>query len=491
MPVTRCVQRPSTLVLFAAMLLLNTCVLYHAVFIQRQNTRHDIIPTARIGQTGETTGQPAATARTPEATPGTPQATAGSTTTGIGSWGTLDGHAAALSPLSARRIGVPPAWRQHHIFNGNAGLGDPCPVQWPSHLRLWEASLSRASAAKVGSTLPFTLPAQHEIWAHQHPADCASAKFIVYKGPHSGIGSVFHVQSNILKLALDSGRVLVEQPGHFLTNHAYCGSNTTLDSCYFEPLTNCSLGPTDIANAAMIATMDAHKLMARDPAMPRVVTVDAGMSFKLRLHAPRVFETWLNTTLIPYSEHFYWWRAQASAYIVRPNTRVLAELAARRQRQLRGGELRIGCVSLYVRHGDKGTESPVFTDEQYEMATTKLRRLDPSLTHQVFLSTEDPKTVAYFSDTTRGWATSYVDMPRKPDRHKSNMQYMQEHGVAEEMLDGLLNLHLACECDGYVSSIFSNWARLIDEMRSTVRCKEECLYMDVHYQSAAGVDHNW
>lgn len=44
-------------------------------------------------------------------------------------------------------------------------------------------------------------------------------------------------------------------------------------------------------------------------------------------------------------------------------------------------------------------------------------------------------------------------------RKKNNVVYMQEHGFAEEMLDGLLNLDLALHCDGFVSSINSNWAR--------------------------------
>jgi len=36
--------------------------------------------------------------------------------------------------------------------------------------------------------------------------------------------------------------------------------------------------------------------------------------------------------------------------------------------------------------------------------------------------------------------------------------YMKEHGFANEMLDGLLNLDLAL-CDGFVSGVSSNWAR--------------------------------
>lgn len=75
-----------------------------------------------------------------------------------------------------------------------------------------------------------------------------------------------------------------------------------------------------------------------------------------------------------------------------------------------------GCVSVYIRHGDKHTEHKTYNDSDYEEALIALRKVDPSLTRQVFLSTEDPATVTYFTNASRGWSTSYVDMPRKPDR---------------------------------------------------------------------------
>jgi hypothetical protein len=46
-------------------------------------------------------------------------------------------------------------------------------------------------------------------------------------------------------------------------------------------------------------------------------------------------------------------------------------------------------------------------------------------------------------------------------RSISNAEYMRRHGYAEEMLNGLLNLDLALECSGFVSSIASNWARWV------------------------------
>jgi hypothetical protein len=72
---------------------------------------------------------------------------------------------------------------------------------------------------------------------------------------------------------------------------------------------------------------------------------------------------------------------------------------------------------------------------------------------------------------------------------------MMEHGVAEEVLDCLLNLDLSLSCDGFVASFYSNWARLIEEMRATVRCKAQKVFTDVGFElnnrRSGGLDLNW
>ena len=99
------------------------------------------------------------------------------------------------------------------------------------------------------------------------------------------------------------------------------------------------------------------------------------------------------------------------------------------------------------------------------------------LTRNVFLSTEDPGAVAYFKRLSQ-WNTSYTNVPRKPDTHKTTTAYAKEIGPANEMLNSLINLDLALECEGWVGTLTSNWCRLIDELRSTVRCKADKLYVD-------------
>lgn len=68
---------------------------------------------------------------------------------------------------------------------------------------------------------------------------------------------------------------------------------------------------------------------------------------------------------------------------------------------------------------------------------------------------------------------------------------------SEEMLDCLVTLDLQLSCDGFVASFSSNWARLIQELRSTVRCKAHKVFLDVggtelmHDKAVGGLSLDW
>jgi uracil-DNA glycosylase len=234
--------------------------------------------------------------------------------------------------------------------------------------------------------------------------------------PCSGIGSMLHAQAAAMAAALETGRVFVESPGHFLTASAYCGSNTTLDTCYFLPLSNCTLGAAgvseqDLAAAAAFSAADLAAYAAARPDSPRVIVMTGAAA--VRSLTPSLFTQPLVEAGVPTGRRYWWWRAQAIAYMLRPNARTRAEVLKRRAAKLRGKDLAAGCISLYVRHGDKQSESRVWDDAAYDAAVAQLRGIDSSLTRQVFLSTEDPQTVVYFTDQAHNWSTTYVKMKRK------------------------------------------------------------------------------
>jgi hypothetical protein len=198
---------------------------------------------------------------------------------------------------------------------------------------------------------------------------------------------------------------------------------------------------------------------------------------------PPQFHSMLRSSPIDWSKKHYWWRAQSVAYIVRPNTRTLAEIAVRKRRVFAGQSIPPGTISVHVRHGDKWMESSMIKDEVYLARAQELMgmgergRADSNPRRRLFLSTEDPATVKFFSGQP-DWLVQYTKVPRKPEAAKNTLAYVAEIGGYEEMLNSLVNLDLALECDAFVGTLSSNWCRLIDELRATVRCKAHAPFLD-------------
>ncbi|KAG2428751.1 hypothetical protein HXX76_011453 [Chlamydomonas incerta] len=361
----------------------------------------------------------------------------------------------------------------------------PCPKEF--------APGSWASKSMGQWTLPLTMEAQREIYANQNPEDCSKAKYLVYHVVPNGVGAVIHVAGVALQIALDLQRVYVEASGTFLTDSPQCGDSRTLDSCYFLPFSKCKPTAAQLRDAPHLAST-----RGKEQSDKPVLTVMHDAIVEVRAQAPLRFLERLNQTDMDPRKWYYWWRAQAAAYMLRPNEATLKEIERRKKTMIAGPAPAPGCISVHVRHGDKGVEAQTFDDQVYDKTAAKLHGLDPDrFSDRLWVSTEDPSTISYFATngtTAAGnkWQTGYIaGTPRKPDRNKANLAYMAEIGYYEEVLNALTNLDLALECDGFVGSIYSNWVRLIDEMRSTIRCKADAVFVDVVYDSPHAMDVNW
>jgi hypothetical protein len=356
----------------------------------------------------------------------------------------------------------------HHIYS-NASAWEPCSggAFPPGH---WVAG----STKKGGSQLPGTLEAQRFIWAHQHPPDCRAARFLLYRGHASGIGSALHHMGQALALALQLGRVLVVAPdrGYPYYDAGKCGEGTPFEACYFEPLSSCSW--RDAAGEAPGGCINAPSQL-QDHKTRTVCFTGAFDAPDYHLQTvPPQFARLLESLPITRTKRYYWWRAQSAAYIVRPNARARAEIAARTRRAFAGQRIRPGTISVHVRHGDKHRESPPVADGVY---LQRAQEMVPPLKRRIFLSTEDPATVDFFASRS-AWRVQTLDTPLKPDSSKATLEYVAERGGWEEMLNSLVALDLALQCDAWVGTLSSNWCRLIDELRATVRCAAHAPYLD-------------
>lgn len=226
---------------------------------------------------------------------------------------------------------------------------------------------------------------------------------------------------------------------------------------------------------------------------------------------------------------FYWWQAQASAFIVRLNRRTRRLLDRHRARVLRrwagrgsdvaGDGLRPGTVALHVRSSwdktrqvrhntgrpemqrlpvdwyllqaerlmagrqDIRVASEPFAanaSQAFEYPATKFRR------RRLLVNTDDDadlreifERVGQWAAHGKGWllASPEVLYCRANRTNKGLVARLHRFGVRSVLLESLVNLELFLEADAFVCSLASGWCRLIDLLRSTVAGKASASFV--------------
>ena len=210
-------------------------------------------------------------------------------------------------------------------------------------------------------------------------------------------------------------------------------------------------------------------------------------------YIPRPFLPFLHGSIIRKDKWYYWWRAVSTAYTVRPNKQTLLAIEERRQQIFPELTIPLGTIAVHVRHGDKWTEVESVDDKQYMtvLESLKAQTSSESLKRNIYLSTEDAETVRNFQHF-RGWNVSFTRVQRFTDPQLSPEGIASRIGKANEMLNSLVSLDLALQCDAFVMTLSSNWCRLIDELRATVRCKADCPFMDAQQDNTlADYNYSW
>lgn len=344
-----------------------------------------------------------------------------------------------------------------------------------------------------------TMAAQHAIWRHQHPKSCSAKKFLVYKasGSGNGIGSVLHKTTVLLQAALNLDRILVlyPQPGGQWVDAPYCLRTYTLDSCYLEPLSSCSIRDAmGYRKWEDVPWLDAGTYGRNSDRTLKDECVTFGAQFLWAQRGPAgatptLFHPLLHRGNVS-TASYYWWRAQGVAYLVRPNARTLKVLQRRRVEIFQNGSIANGTLSVHVRRGDKWKESTLADDDAYlRAAEWMVRDHADSVQRSIFLSTEDADTVRFFAGV-RNWTVRWTSVRRQRSGFQSDAEFVQLVGYDAEFLNSLVSLQLALDCSAWVGMISSNWNRLVDELRSTIRCKFDRPYVDV-LVGANITDHDW
>jgi hypothetical protein len=311
----------------------------------------------------------------------------------------------------------PASW---HLFNRSSFIFDHS-----KHSRSPYADLIRKAWNISFTSLPF--PSKYLeldfdqaidlIYRHQHPPDCSQVKYLISGGYSSGFGSEIHVEGLGLAIALELNRVYLPARGRpqnkqWQVPHSICHGKKSLH-CYYEHWSNCNYADVDkvrqpgvqnkyffTSEKAKLEFLDTRRITKQTIAAQENdnVLVLNHLAEEYRYLVPYQFNDFQVLRAIDPLWRYYWWRGVSAAYLYRPNQH--AQELVKKYSIMNYADISDGqCVSMYIRHGDKGKEMKLIPFEDYANAAitvsqlSNLKSSDSKYTGTIFLGTETPQVL--------------------------------------------------------------------------------------------------
>ncbi|CAI5474248.1 unnamed protein product [Closterium sp. Yama58-4] len=341
----------------------------------------------------------------------------------------------------------------------------------------------------VDANIPLTHTAQRDLWLHQFPANCSSSsqRFLIapwiFFGGH-GFGSQLHIMTECIERVQRLRQDEVVQVGP-----------------------NASMGDTRNGSGSRGQGKWSLCENVMEAALSDSVAVQPGMRcFSDRELVPGKWgEPWVLTD----HRHWYgnqpqtfskisWWRAQAIRFLLRWPSLYLCHLTniARHKAFGRDAAIRImeafsaeavaeDSLSSFVsalaspsfdnrmvnetllHDGDKIKLGKAESVATWMKAAMLLRVHDPSL-HRMWIST-DTQEVMDIAKQYRHWHAYWFEDEPKWDPKSESQKRTETRDLRASVESSLVNLMLAAECDYSVTTLDSNWNRVIHFMRITGR----------------------
>ena len=368
------------------------------------------------------------------------------------------------------------------------------------------------------------------MWDNQHPNNCSKAKFLISSGWFGGFGSVIHVEGVVLAIAIELNRVLLPHPdgvvrgwprdfgynidqGWQVDTHFCRDQNTNSLDCYYEPWSSCTLEDAlrgkniksvpDLwfrsyeydqlyRNGNRTLPTSFQKRNARHRTIQFINTATQMRFF------PSKFRDLVACSPMRPDFDYYWWRAVATTYLMRPNRMTLLEIDKYRTLPISSRET---CIAIYVRRGDKSIEMKLIPTENYLLAAQHI--WDHHIKHKpagqdkpvLFVSSEEPSVFAEVEmwARARNWRVLYTNLFNRSavsarlDFDTLQDLFKNKTAVHHELeyLSMIVNLDYALRCDGWVCTLASNFCRLIDELRATVGGKINNPFADLSWETCS------
>jgi hypothetical protein len=396
--------------------------------------------------------------------------------------------------------------------------------------KLWPGLIPNGHSLKPESTLFGVEEALEKIWEHQHPKDCSKVKFFISGNHNGGFGSEIHVLGSALGLAMDMGRVYLQNPlvhdkVQWEMSNPFCHNRSATNlECYYEPWSSCTiydaLGPNAISilrNARSMEYPLSHKQVRsfmwtgdinqfRDPEkLKNFVSKMEGSKIVLLKTMGRLKYGLVPNSLWPLIQcspmnqtfAYYWWRAVSTTYVMRPNAAALQWMQSHTLSNFNTEA--DNAIGIYVRRGDKEIEMRIAPLEEYtdgveflwknNYMTNVVNNQDGK--RHIFLASEDSKVIDGMLKWQQKSTTYNLAYTNVFDRHglyaeksaSERRQFGRENHHPDEYLSMMLNVHYLLRSTAWICTMSSNFCRVIDELRATVAAKADHPYLDLSVET--------
>eukprot|EP01038_Epipyxis_sp_PR26KG_P014366 gene14366-19268_t len=219
-----------------------------------------------------------------------------------------------------------------------------------------------------------------------------------------------------------------------------------------------------------------------------VYQLSVGPMIEHRLFIPSVFDQLLKCSPIKQKYEYYWWRAIAATFMIRPNQYIIDKLKEYETRRL--DDLNGRCISTYVRHGDKGSEMKLVPFKTYALAAEKLWNISINEKNNELMD-ENNKKIFYIATETSSILKEAIKWGQKNNIEilYSNFSLLllnEKYRFRMNELDYfsmILHLGEVLKCNAIICTPLSNYCRIIDELRGTIGRGANRLFADVNSET--------
>lgn len=301
-----------------------------------------------------------------------------------------------------------------------------------------------------------TKQVQKLIYTNQYPKNCFDRNFIViyrFENSGAGIGAMLHNIAGILGYGLDKNKTIIYYPNSFsILSSSNSFAKAGLD-CFFEEITNCSFSANEIDSN--------HKKFEK-------ISITNYSKF---FYTPNSILPWIKKTATPLNLFNFYWKIQATFFLVRFNENMKVKLNDLRYKYLINPKDQYD-VAINVRHGDKYLEMKLINTQDYVFALELLyKMLGRKLL--VFISSDEESAIQYLLMMDRKkYEISYINKKRPSTGY--NMKTLK-NGFNNSLLS-YADLTESIKAKYLIGTLSSNWNRLILELRL-----QHGSYMDLPY----------